>query len=179
MSLLDLVGLRNDTLDRPPKPRKPTPQNPAAAGRKGGGAAATHAVTRAAPPPATWEPVAVVIYTETWRCICGASGCGTPLLMLQEHVRRYGHTRLRAIGHPLHYSNLPREVRVAEPSIIKACPNCVAETIRHPQLTLPGVDDPKGIPYRRTPLEILHDQYEPLRDEILRRKAGGAFLVKL
>jgi len=73
-------------------------------------------------PERYWLPEAVVLYQSYWHCTCGNHGVCAPVLGVRERQGRA--VRIRSISRPTSYARLPREVEVAEPSIINSCPQC-------------------------------------------------------
>lgn len=184
MSLLNLLHIRpSDLRSAPPGATGKTKQQTAAGGAAGGGSrrkpALTTPATTGKPSTApTWTATAVVMYVESWRCCnCNASGDGTPRIVVRE---RFGRSdlpagrntveRYRTIAGPLQYAHLPREVIHSEPSIVRACPHCFAETIRSPQLVLPVIPVEPPVAYTKPPMEQLFDNYAAMRAEATARR---------
>jgi len=95
----------------------------------------------APPEPKYWIPEAVVLWESSYQCQCGNCAPATPELFVREHMGRT--KRLRAIRSPNQYSNLPRYMEQAEPTLIHTCPACFAGASEYvvQQLPLPFPED--------------------------------------
>jgi hypothetical protein len=89
----------------------------------------------APPEPKYWIPEAVVLWESSYQCQCGNTAPATPELFVKERMGRA--KRLRAIRSPNQYSNLPRFLEQAEPTLIHTCPACFAGGAEYVECQLP------------------------------------------
>lgn len=95
----------------------------------------------APPEPKYWIPEAVVLWESSYQCRCGNTAPATPELFVRERLGKV--KRLRAIRSPNQFSNLPRYMEQAEPTLIHVCPECFAGASEYcvQQLPLPFPED--------------------------------------